>query len=431
MPPRRVFLTILIANAIAVAVTFATPAYAVQHNVDAVASETYAAHTSHDMTPASEKTYFFIEDKAVIARSWSAKISAQAWYDGVYSSQSAYPQTLRDEDSIDTRVQDFYLQKKTANWLIRVGNQQVVWGETFGVSPADLVNPRDYRFGVPINASDSRLSSPMVNAKYLAESFSAQFLYLAQPKFDILPLPGSDYLPRLDKRTHATEVRVHRQTELPWEVENSAFGLRLSKVIGNADLSGFYLNHFSSSPYYSRSEDTKLPQLLVVDEHHSRVASTGATLASDLNGYILRAEGVFTANERVSTYHADTLAEVTTSEVATALSLDFPTWSNLNTSVQWSQATLGNEDYYVIRKSKTAYLSGHALYTFTDHGALESVITYAAHDGGFRVLEDYVHPWFQSVDTHFGIDYFTGSVRSDFGRIARASRIYLRADYRF
>ena len=126
--------------------------------------------------------------------SWTLVGSLRAFVEAAYATNSSrYQGPVVQNDSQEIRLRDLYLQYKHGHFLIRLGNQQVVWGESFGFYYADIVNPKDLReLGIGDLAAN-RLQVPMLNANFIYGDYSLQAIYIPKPFFDIIPSQGSDF----------------------------------------------------------------------------------------------------------------------------------------------------------------------------------------------------------------------------------------------
>ena len=102
------------------------------------------------------------------AERWSLLAGARGYAEAAYgANRGRYSDAVRERDSHELLMRDFYLEYKSGTALVRLGNQQVVWGEAFGFYFADIVNPKDLReYGLG-DLTDQRLQVPMLNAKLL------------------------------------------------------------------------------------------------------------------------------------------------------------------------------------------------------------------------------------------------------------------------
>lgn len=384
-----------------------------------------AQHTYAPNDGASRRFGLALEQKLTFNSNWNAVIGGQNWYETIYTAEK-YPLQLRNEDSQELRFNDTYLQFKSDHWRIQLGYQQIVWGETFGSFYADIVNPKDLREGVPGNLSKIRIATPAANFRYINKRFSAQAIFLPQPFSNVLPLPGSDYFPTdLAQRAGFQDMVVHRERSMDWTTRNGELGGRVSQTLGNFDLSLLYFNYLDRNPYYLIGPGSSYPQLIVLDEAHSRVDSTGGSLAADFAGYVFRGEAVFTRAKLVPLISTNTILTVPVEEMAYAVSLDFPTWKRVNFTIQYSDSRLSKPGDYLLRARQIQYLSFRARANILSASSLDVISTISTQDPSARNQIEYTHPLSNVTELRVGVENYVGSIPSEFGKLARSNRAYL------
>jgi len=386
----------------------------------------YAEHTTSPIDPASEHAQVDLVQKAEWNPHWTGILSGRGWVENICGNSGYCPAQVRKDDGYDIRFQDTYLQFKNDDWIVRVGNQQVVWGETFGTFIADVVNPKDLRYGYPMDLSRTELSTPMANVKYLAGSFSLQGLYIVQPQFNLLPQPGTDYGPS-PQVPGFSGVVINREKSLP--IGNGEFGARATESLGGADISIFGLSYYDRNPYYTLNAASVINKTLFVDENHARVGSGGAALAWAVGktGYMIRAESLYTHNRVVSYLdNSFNITNLVTDEIAGAVSLEFPAWHRLNYAVQYSDSHLRDWANYLTRDEQDeSYLTVRASLGLFESSTWDTIVTVGVADAGWRIQSEFQTPVNQFSEIHFGTEIYTGDSISDFGLLHRTSRVYV------
>lgn len=73
------------------------------------------------------------------------KLGGRAYYDAVYDLTEQYPPNVRTSMRDEIQLRDAYLDILYPKLNIRLGHQQIVWGEALGQFFADVVVPKDLR----------------------------------------------------------------------------------------------------------------------------------------------------------------------------------------------------------------------------------------------------------------------------------------------
>ena len=160
-------------------------------------------------------------------------------------------------------LRDCYLDYTKGPWFLRLGKQQVVWGQADGVTVLDRVNPVDLsEYWLP-DMSDIRIPLWMANINYSPKLDSnIQFLFI--PDFEQstsapIGAPFTTYAyTRYDnwkKGVLAGGGNVNENIYFPGKkFENSTFGLQWSDRVGDLSYTLNYLDGF----YYSARNTTIL-----------------------------------------------------------------------------------------------------------------------------------------------------------------------------
>lgn len=398
------------------------PALALDPGLHLLSDFTYAERIVKPMTPVSARGFVSADLNAEITSSWAARLGAQAWTEGLQ--QPDFHADSKSSDRSDLRLQDVFLEGASDHFILRLGNQQVVWGETFGHFVADLVNPRDLRYGSSLNLARTRLSTPMANLKFINGGFFLQAIAMPVAQFDLLPQPGSDYSPDISSKTGFNDIYIEREHDLPVTAESSSGGVRMGQTIGSMDLSVFYLNRFDHLPAYDTLPATTATQLYL-REHHGRAVSEGFTVAAELEGWVLRGEVVSTNHQFLPVVANSTLLSEQATELSHTESLDFPTFAGINLALQWEESSLPPDRQYLFRYlPKTQYASLHLMTDLFAGTKFEALASYSPADKGYRLFGEVAYQISSQWEFRLGAEDFTGPYASDLGQISRASRGY-------
>ena len=172
------------------------------------------------------------------------------------------------QGNAEMRLRDMYVGARFGRWLVRLGNQIVVWGSGDVLRPADVVNPQDLRRGFLGNPDTMRIPIPMASATYVRDEWQAQLLVI--PFFvpnrvqifgndNALLRSGSPFVgaipvdPLIGGLIHPSMEDVVQpallQTELPEELpRNGSIGARITRSAGGLDLSFGYLFAWERMP---------------------------------------------------------------------------------------------------------------------------------------------------------------------------------------
>lgn len=388
----------------------------------ATAQAKYAQHMQSPGGPAAEKGELNAKQTFQFHPDWTAVGGIHAWFDNVYNAQkNIYPEQARKLDSHELRIEDAYLEYKSGPALVRAGNQQVVWGETFGNMYADIVNPRDMREGFALDGTYSRRSTPMIFGKLIFGDWSVEALGIPKPHFHVIPLPGTDFVPLPKKIGTFTSIKVDREETANADPEA---GGRVSYTHDRIDASIFYLNYYDRFPFYSE-EGTSTATELRLHERHTRLQSTGLSAAFDYEGYVARIEAVHNTNRQLPVFSGNSVAYVTTDEEIGVASVDLPAWERINPSLQVSTSFYDVQAQYLFRRRIQTLLAARMTAQIFNSSTLEFIVSRSATDEGLRILGEFMTPLASDIELRVGFDSYSGPVSSEYGRLGNASRAYV------
>jgi hypothetical protein len=179
---------------------------------------------------------------------------------------------IPESDSIQGRVvaqlRDFYVAGRAGKWLLRLGNQSIVWGSTDFSKPADIINPLDLRSGLAGARDDIRTPVPALDFTRVWDNVTWEFVVI--PFFrphavsvfggDLAPIrpsginlsliPGAEDLVLIDPSLEDLAQPLLLQTELPDErPRNASIGSRLTLIKRGWDVSAGYLYGWDRTPF--------------------------------------------------------------------------------------------------------------------------------------------------------------------------------------
>lgn len=188
-------------------------------------------------------------------------------------------------DDKDLEVRSLYFSHAADAWTLKIGVQEIAWGETFGLYILDLVNPRDFTDPLLNELNWIRIPTFTFNLKAYLDPWNAQVLFTPIPRnpqvpdedepFDVLtPLfPGA---PLKGFSTY----QVNR-----WG-QDAEYGFRLGYLFDSGfDLTLYYLRHWNRNPTYSLKEFSLKPA-------QKRIQSIGASFSKAYETIVLRGDTV-------------------------------------------------------------------------------------------------------------------------------------------
>jgi hypothetical protein len=370
-----------------------------------------------------------VQQTAKWLSSWSANAGARIYADSAFAMNDRYNAPVRGIESQEFAPRDIYVQYKNRGIQFRIGNQQVVWGESFGFFFADIVNPKDTREGgLGGDLAAQRIMVPMVNFSWYQGNYALQLLYIPKPFLNLTPAQGSDFAVPLSQFFPGFNVSLSDERILPLALSSSEFGIRGTAILGGWDMGAFFLSYFDRRPSY-RPSFTATDVL--IRGVHDRIASLGLTATKDFDSWVSRLELIYTRSRPVDAFVLNPTAPTqsfstsTSDEFVGVLGFDYTQWRDWRLTLQVSQDSF-------LRAVPGSLLPQHATNLsfvlggtlFRNH-ELTVIQSYCVNDGSALSQLLYMMPLSSRLEATLGTYLFTGGSSSSFGTFRGASRVFL------
>jgi hypothetical protein len=195
-------------------------------------------------------------------------------------------------DHTELELRELYVDAYLGSTYLRLGKQQIVWGEADGLKVLDLVNPQNFREFILDEFEDSRI--PLWSVKWevpVGGSWNAQLVLVPDQTYHQVPAPGAvfaptspELVPRLPADTPVT-VREPRVPDHP--LEDADAGVQLSAYLGGWDVTLNYLYHYADTPAVSVTRDVAG---VAIQSRYYRTHTFGGTLSNAFGDFTLRSE---------------------------------------------------------------------------------------------------------------------------------------------
>jgi len=241
---------------------------------------------------------------------------------------------------------------------VRVGKQQVVWGQSFGLRVLDFVNAQDFREFILDEFVDARTPVWGVRADAFLGGVSLQALLFPDFEPDALPDPESEFaldpalrglLPGLAAVPGAGPLVTFGDPDLPgdWKPSSWGGGFRAAGHAGGFDLALHYWDRIDPRGVFRR-QVVPLPgplPLNVLERDFARVRSVGFSLSTTAGAFTLWGEGAVSAGRPYAVDDpADADGVVRRPDLEYALGLDWNGWEPLFLNVQLIQYVIFDHD---------------------------------------------------------------------------------------
>ncbi|HBZ69913.1 MAG TPA: hypothetical protein DEP35_09330 [Deltaproteobacteria bacterium] len=277
----------------------------------------------------------------------------------------------------DSRHVEAELRELTLDWSghvgparvdVRLGEQQVVWGQSLGLRILDIVNAQDFREFILDDFNDARTPLVGLNVESWLAGWALQTLVFPTFEPNQLPattsefalnplLPGflpsfaTIFAPPLVTPPFAV---VNQQPEIKppsWQLGTVAYGFRLARTVRGVDLGLYFLDAYDPAQTWDR-RITFVPvaglgtvPVNFLRAEHVRVRTLGGSFSTATGSFTIWGEGALAFGR---SFVVDDLSNpngfVQRSDLHTAIGVDWTGWDRLFANVQWiEEVVLGHE----------------------------------------------------------------------------------------
>ena len=258
-------------------------------------------------------------------------------------------------DRVDLELRELYVEGRIGAAWLRIGKQQVVWGQADGLKVLDVVHPQDFREFILDDFDDSRIPLWTANVELPAGPATLQLLWIPDPSTHDVPRPDAAFAfraPRLVGPRPPPGVAVDlREPDRPDPFRGSDLGARLAGRWGDWDLTANYLWHHDDVPVLRRSLSFPGGQPTVtVQPEYERSHVFGATASNTFGELTLRLEAAYARPRWQPTDDPrDADGVVRSDELAAVVGLDWYGFRDTLLSLQLFPSVLPDDEPGLLR----------------------------------------------------------------------------------
>lgn len=373
---------------------------------------------------------FALSARGEILPSVRYRISGWTYYDAAYDFGDYYSDSARSDQRFETELRDTYIDYSFGPWDLRLGKQQVVWGEAVGVFVADVVNAKDLReLNLP-DLDSIRIPEWGMNLEYTKNDFHSEFVLLPGIEFDRIGVTGSEFafpLP-LPPNTPAT----YRDAKAPKDgFENSKVGTRLSYLWQGLDVGVFYLHSWTSTPVLYRTINAGVYDF---DPAYRRLNIIGTTVSKEFNDIVFKGDFVYTKDNYFPVLDPiDSDGIVKSSHWDYLLGADYTFFNRLDVNAQFIQRVIVDHTDTMLEQDKyNSSVSLRLSRNFWNRKLQTEILTiYGLSDSDFLYQPKATYNLTDNWQARVGVDIFAGQSSGTLGYFRNKSRYYSQLTYKF
>jgi hypothetical protein len=400
-----------------------------------------AAYRLHDPGDVSKiRTTGWLDGRYAISEAVAVRAAVRAWYDAVFAATDRYPANVERDQKTDLSLREALLTVAHGDLDVRLGRQQIVWGEAIGTFVTDVVNPKDFREFVLPEFTELRIPIWALDATYrLAEGVSVEGVWTPDTMSHRLPKQGAEFqFAGLPYRFRDPVVRLpdHHDQFSPARSEG---GVRVSVLRAGWDVALIYYDQADKSPVFfqRRAPQPGRPDVVVLEPRHPRLHIVGASLAKSLEPVVVRAEAALSVGKRYETTDPlDADGVVRRDTLDWLVGVDYTFFQTLDAALQVTQKVLMGPATNLTRPGvaarATTFVTLRLATGFFDNTLNPSVqLTAGVNRGDVRLSPRLEWVVSGAVTVAVGADLFEGPRPTLYGQFDANDRVTLTTTWRF
>lgn len=360
------------------------------------------------------------------------KASVRVDLDPVYMGSDFYPGQVREDQRFDVLLRENYLDTSFGDWELRIGKQNIVWGEVTGLFFADVVSAQDLRDFILPDFQTIRIPQWAVRSEYFKGDAHLELIWIPIASFDEIGKPGAEFYPFSVPQVPGFQTAVRSEDKPGRTIGNGNYGVRGSFLHAGWDIAAFYYRSYASFPTFYRDVLATPTPTLQFTPRYDRIWQAGATLSKDFGVTVLRAEAVYTGNrgyEVTRLTEADGVVKQNTLDYI--LSFDFVPFTDGRLNLQAFQRVFFDHDKDILFDETESGVSVLLSGKISNHWEPQILVIQSLNRND-RMIRPRMN-WYpqQNLRVSFGVDIFVGEPLGQFGRYRDNDRVYGEIRYDF
>ena len=381
------------------------------------------------------KDFAYLELSGKFSRSFGFNVSGRGYYDSVFDFPSPlYDRSVERDQQWDAALRNAYVDISAGPMGLRLGKQQIVWGEAVNLFFADVVNPRDMREFLLPDLKDIRIPLWAADLEFFFGNTHLEFIAIPVLEHDRLGVPGSEFAFSAPSLPPGAELNVAEVRMPANNARNGVYGFRLGQFVKGWDLNGFYLYGYDYTPTFFRTidfDETTETVTVNVNPEITRKRTVGATFSKDLGGLILKGEFVY---DRERNFVVDDPAHPTgivkSDYFEYLLGVDYTFFRKLDFNAQVFQQYILNPVGNLYRPDRASYVSIWLKTGFWDNHVEPEFFAVAriprvGEDTDFMFRPKLNFNISNHIQAAVGADLFGGDPAGSFGQYEEQDRVFV------
>lgn len=364
---------------------------------------------------------------------WKASIRGE--FDPVYAWTDFYDDRVRNDQRLYALIGETYIDTTLKGWDLRLGRQNIVWGEMVGLFFADVVTAKDLRTFILPSFDIIRIPQWAARGEYFMGDSHVELVWIPVTSFDRIGKPGAEFYPYQIAPPSGFSQAFMDDQQPARSLSNSNVGARFSTLVNGWDWSAFYYKSVDSSATFYRDVTLTGPTTgqIVYTPRHDRIWQVGGTVSKDAgDASVLKAEAVYTSGRSFNVTRFTQpggVVQKDTLDYAIGLDLTLPEDTRLNLQL-FQRMYLGHDADMLQEQFETG---ATFLLNRKFQSAWEGEILWIQ---SLNRWENLIRPrvtWRpeQNLRVSVGLDVFNGPDYGVLGRFRDRDRLYVETRYDF
>ncbi len=330
-------------------------------------------------------------------------------------------------DFFQAELRELYLEIVQGDFDLRLGRQQVVWGESLGLRILDVINPQDFREFILDDFIDARIPLWGARLDYTFDDWVFEGVWFLDFEDNRPADLGSEWQFResgqLDLFLQSPAVQLAK-TKKPQDgrLSDSEVGLRVTRFLRNMDLSLNYFYAWSDFPVGFRR--TIGGNRFLVEPRHTRFHLLGGTFNYAFDVFVIRGEGGLKLGQHfISTDPRDADGVRQREFLSYVLGLDWTVHDNLMANFQFFQNVIFNKPKDIPDEAVNNIVSVFLRADFINETLFPELIAlYGINFGELLIRPQIEYQLTDYLSVTLGADFFIGPRSGFFGQYAAPAR---------
>ncbi|MGV2871861.1 DUF1302 family protein [Colwellia sp. E150_009] len=353
------------------------------------------------------------------------------------TSSSDLSKRMNINDYLEFEVREFFIDGYIDDFFLKLGKQQVVWGQSDGLRVLDVVNPLNYREFILTEFDERRIPLWTLSIETSIGQWQLQTVWVPDQTYDNLPdlRTGATFAftsPLYVPSTPANQIVNLAEPKASGKIiKDSDVGFRLSTFTNDGwDIGIVYFYHFRDNPVLSRSISNFD---VTIEQAYKRSHLIGISASNALGDFILRSEVGYSTNVHYLTDWANSSVDYRVSpQLAGVLGIDYQGISNVFLSGQVFANHITSFPDDIVRKQTEIQYTLRYEQTFENETWTATIQNIQSINRGDGLLQFSINHQYSSVlILTFGADAFYGNNEGLFGQFKSEDRVHFSLNYSF